>query len=148
MELDNRMADSSSDEPRTPRAIGDVERVSESEGKYFNDPVHGHFRLRPVSCAIVDTRPFQRLRQLKQLGFSYYVYPGASHNRFEHCLGVAHLSGKWTEELMRSDRETSDEIERCASLVEVAGLCHDLGHGPFSHAWENAILPALHVEKW
>ena len=55
--------------------------------KVFNDPIHGHIRLDPLLVKIIDTRQFQRLRYIKQLGGCYFVYPGASHNRFEHSIG-------------------------------------------------------------
>lgn len=58
----------------------------------FNDPIHGHYELSPLSIKIIDTPQFQRLRDISQLGPTYYVFPGASSKRFEHCLGVAHLS--------------------------------------------------------
>jgi len=58
-----------------------------TEYKVFNDCVHGHIRLHPVCVKIIDTLEFQRLRNLKQVGCVYFVYPGASHNRFEHSLG-------------------------------------------------------------
>jgi len=57
--------------------------------KVFNDPIHGHIEMHPLCVRIIDTAQFQRLRYLKQLGASYYVFPGAAHNRFEHCLGYA-----------------------------------------------------------
>ncbi len=72
---------------------------------------------------IVDTPQFQRLRDLKQLGTTYYVFPGASHNRFEHCLGVSHLAGK----LLRTLNKGQPEIQlnqRDIHLVTIAGLCH------------------------
>ena len=55
--------------------------------KVFNDPIHGHIRLHPLLVKIIDTPQFQRLRYIKQLGGCYFVYPGASHNRFEHSIG-------------------------------------------------------------
>jgi HD superfamily phosphohydrolase len=61
--------------------------------KIINDPIHGHIELAPSSVEIIDTPQFQRLRDLKQLGVTYYVFPGGSHNRFEHSLGVSYLSG-------------------------------------------------------
>lgn len=150
MDADNIMTDSDSSisEPQTPRGFGRVLSLIKSDGKYFNDPIHGHFKLQPITCAFVDTRPYQRLRKLKQLGFAYYVYPGASHNRFEHCLGVAHLSGKWAQELMRLERRSHEDIDRYSTLLEIAGLCHDIGHGPFSHTWEHGVLPSLGVHNW
>ena len=68
--------------------------ILQNVGKYFlsslqvfNDPIHGHIELHPLCVKIIDTPQFQRLRFLKQLGSCYFVYPGATHNRFEHSLG-------------------------------------------------------------
>lgn len=121
--------------------------------KTFNDPVHGHITLHRASVAIVDTPEFQRLRNLKQLGLTYYIYPGASHNRFEHSLGVAHLATEWGRQLInnrggpREDgwqlRNFEPEDRRNLTILQLAGLCHDLGHGPFSHVFEKELLPKL-----
>lgn len=58
-----------------------------SFNQIFNDPVHGHIEVHPLCVKIIDTPQFQRLRDLKQIGACYFVYPGASNNRFEHCIG-------------------------------------------------------------
>ena len=145
------MADSfsSASEPRTPRAGADEKRrVARSENKTVNDPVHDHIQLAPVYSAIIDGKPFQRLRCLKQLGCASYVYPGATHTRFEHSLGVGHLAEKWADALMVKDRLPHEEREHYSKIVGIAGLCHDLGHGPFSHLWEKEVLPALDVSNW
>ena len=220
----------------------------------FNDPVHNHFRLDPLSVQIMDSSQFQRLRDLKQLGLSYYVFPGASHNRwfcrflpfwlcywivitnsrnplwseysykdrdarwiklvlsrvamvigktlpstkytlkpalycrFEHSLGVAHLAGKQALHFKFSQPElgvTGTDLK----LVEIAGepycrqqkqmttrdltplcnavctakltlgyitlmwrwhtgLCHDLGHGPFSHVFDSGFLKNAGIHDW
>jgi HD superfamily phosphohydrolase len=107
-------------------------------------------------------RQFQRLRAIKQLGTSYYVWPGASHNRFEHCLGlqlmapvysphltsslgVAHLARLMAEHLQKSQPELGI-TPRDVQCVQLAGLCHDLGHGPWSHVWDSLFIPiALYV---
>lgn len=106
--------------------------------KIINDPIHGYMTITPAMLAVIDTPQFQRLRDLKQLGTTYFIFPGASHNRFEHSIGVAHLAGR----LCRLLRERQPELgidDRDILLLELAGLCHDLGHGPFSHAFEMIV---------
>lgn len=110
--------------------------------RQFKDPVHDYIEIPPYLSCIVDTPQFQRLRELKQLGSAYYVFPGASHNRFEHCLGVAHLARKMVEGLRTRQPELGID-ERDVKCVTIAGLCHDLGHGPFSHVWDNKFLPQV-----
>ncbi|XP_047005988.1 deoxynucleoside triphosphate triphosphohydrolase SAMHD1 isoform X4 [Ictalurus punctatus] len=101
--------------------------------KIFNDSVHGHITMHPLLVQIIDTPEFQRLRNIKQLGGGYFVFPGASHNRFEHSIGVAHLAGKLVQSLRAQGNDITEKDELC---VQIAGLCHDLGHGPFSHVFE------------
>uniref|UniRef100_A0A3B3VH18 HD/PDEase domain-containing protein n=1 Tax=Poecilia latipinna TaxID=48699 RepID=A0A3B3VH18_9TELE len=106
----------------------------------FNDPIHGNIELHPILVKIIDTPQFQRLRNIKQLGGVYYVYPGASHNRFEHSIGVAYLAG----ELLQTLKEKQQKLridERDVLCVQIAGLCHDLGHGPFSHMFDLMFIP-------
>ncbi|XP_073325862.1 deoxynucleoside triphosphate triphosphohydrolase SAMHD1-like [Pagrus major] len=117
------------------------------QGKVFNDPIHGHLELHPLLIKIIDTPQFQRLRFIKQLGGAYFVYPGASHNRFEHSIGVAHLAG----ELVRALRTRQPELgitDEDILCVQIAGLCHDLGHGPFSHLYEKFIEKRRPELKW
>ncbi|XP_072135874.1 deoxynucleoside triphosphate triphosphohydrolase SAMHD1-like [Mobula birostris] len=109
------------------------------ETKVFNDPIHGHIEMHPLLVRIIDTPQFQRLRFIKQLGGAYFVYPGASHNRFEHSIGVAHLAGKLVKVLARHQPELQVD-HRDILCVQIAGLCHDLGHGPFSHLFDRNFI--------
>eukprot|EP00930_Biecheleria_cincta_P049313 TRINITY_DN3453_c0_g1_i1.p1 TRINITY_DN3453_c0_g1~~TRINITY_DN3453_c0_g1_i1.p1 ORF type:complete len:730 (-),score=135.87 TRINITY_DN3453_c0_g1_i1:3-2192(-) len=114
------------------------------------DRVHGQVILEPLLVAVVDTPEFQRLRKLKQLGGTDHVFPGGTHSRFEHSLGVAHLAGLMVESLQRKQPELaiSNSDVLC---VKLAGLVHDLGHGPFSHMFEtfvNRIRLASGKSKW
>ena len=117
--------------------------------KLINDPVHGHYHIPKYCCEIIDTEQFQRLRNLKQLGCCYYCFPGASHNRFEHCLGVSYLAEKFLRRIRKNQPELNI-TDRDIQCVRVAGLCHDIGHGPFSHCFEHWVrkyLPTFRHEQ-
>lgn len=99
-------------------------------------PLHGTITLTPTMCAIIDTPEFQRLHHIRQLGASYLVYPGATHTRFEHSIGVSHLAGVMIKSL-QTHQPNLEISERTIELVRIAGLVHDLGHGPYSHLFEH-----------
>jgi len=122
-----------------------AEREPSQRYKIINDNIHGHIEIPEVVMLLVDTPQFQRLRRLKQLGTCSYVYPGATHNRFTHSIGVSYLAGKFARELQKQRPElVTDKDVYC---VMMAGLCHDLGHGPWSHFWEGFIR-TMTGEKW
>ncbi|KAH9490947.1 SAM domain and HD [Bulinus truncatus] len=108
------------------------------KGRLFNDPVHGHIYLNQTCQLIVDTKEFQRLRYLKQLGVVNYVFAGATHTRFEHSLGSYHIAGKFARKLQEKYPDTAtdeDAITICDKdilCVEIAALCHDIGCAPFT----------------
>jgi len=119
------------------------EMSHESNGRAFNDIVHGpNTRLPPIIWKIVDTPIFQRLRYVAQLGTMPFVFPNATHSRFEHSLGVAFLAGEWCK-IFRRNQPELNITELDIHLVQIAGLLHDLGHGPFSHAFENGFVSTL-----
>jgi uncharacterized protein len=106
----------------------------------IKDPVHGYVYITEDEKAIIDTYPMQRLRRLRQLAGSEYVYPGANHTRFEHSLGVMYLSGQVLVNPNISKVATSDEVDMC----RISALLHDCGHGPFSHVFEHLLQKELH----
>uniref|UniRef100_S4RUN5 HD/PDEase domain-containing protein n=1 Tax=Petromyzon marinus TaxID=7757 RepID=S4RUN5_PETMA len=106
--------------------------------KMINDPIHGLIELKKPLLLIVDTPEFQRLRFIKQLGLCHKVYPSAVHTRFEHCIGTSHLAGQLVRHLKECSKE-HNITDMDVLCVEIAGLCHDLGHGPFSHAFETVM---------
>jgi HD superfamily phosphohydrolase len=101
----------------------------------IRDPVHGYIKLTDVERALIDSPFVQRLRRVHQLAGSYLVYPGAVHSRFEHVVGTMHLAGQVAESLARTSRITKDQIQE----ARIAALLHDVGHGPFSHTFEEVL---------
>jgi len=99
--------------------------------KVIRDPIHGYIEIDELAIEIIDTVEMQRLRRIRQLGFSYLVYPGANHTRFEHSLGTYHLMNVLLDTLGVSKEEEKELL--------VASLIHDVGHGPYSHATESVI---------
>jgi HD superfamily phosphohydrolase len=118
------------------------------EFEVVRDPLWNTIRLDAAAVRIIDTAEFQRLRLIRQLGLAYLVYPGATHTRFDHALGVYHLA-RWALALLgdRGELRAIDPVD--CRLVPYAALLHDVGHYPFSHALEELgeeLIPADHEQ--
>jgi HD superfamily phosphohydrolase len=116
------------------------------------DVIHGFVRFNNLEKRLIDSAPFQRLRGIHQLAMCYQVYPGATHKRFEHSIGVMEVADRifravFDVAMPDAVRERiADELEprrkeNWRQVVRVAALLHDIGHLPFSHAAEQALLP-------
>lgn len=119
-------------------------------GKKIYDPIHGFIRLSEIEALLVDSYPFQRLHYIRQLGVTYLVYPGATHTRFEHSLGVMHIASKVYDQIIsKFDHPfTVEDKIYYRQVVRLAALSHDLGHLPFSHVAERRLLGRGGHEKW
>src|SRR5260221_11893281 len=99
-----------------------------AEGTRIRAPIHNFIELTEEEVKLLATPLLQRLRRIRQLAMASLLYPGAVHTRFDHTLGVTHVAGLMAKRLGLDDHERR--------LVRLAGLLHDLGHGPFSHVSE------------
>lgn len=119
----------------------------------IRDPIHVFIKLDSQERQVLDSQPFQRLRHINQLALTYLLYPGATHKRFEHSLGVMELASRIFDVVTRPEH-LSDNIrdlfpelndpDKCRywrRVLRMAALCHDIGHLPFSHAGEKELLP-------
>ena len=135
--------------------------------KIINDCIHGSIDLTYFSIQIIDTPFFQRLGQLSQLGTCSWVYRDAKHTRFSHSVGTYHLAGMVLTSILTSlDQKLTDEYmskipeltkyyskmyhnkihpidKYICELIKISALCHDIGHGPFSHVFDDYFLPSL-----
>lgn len=112
--------------------------MGETWPKFLVDPVHQIIPFQDDECdrlllRLINTREFQRLRRIKQLGFTELVFPGANHSRFSHSIGVMHTARMFLERMVVIGQPTLREHK---TIVLAAALLHDVGHGPFSHAFE------------
>uniref|UniRef100_A0A383VVF6 HD/PDEase domain-containing protein n=1 Tax=Tetradesmus obliquus TaxID=3088 RepID=A0A383VVF6_TETOB len=121
-------------------ALQDYWAFRSEVGLSLQDAVHGTVQLGPTARLLCDSLPVQRLRGLSQLGATRWAFPTAEHSRFGHCAGTAHLAVAAARHLAGTGlRVTPGQVE----LLEAAALCHDVGHGPFSHTFESCFLPAV-----
>lgn len=106
--------------------------------KTIRDPLYGFVDLSEIELKLIDTQVFRRLLNIKQLSHAFLVYPTAIHTRFEHSLGVTHLANRVALQLEFDDEQRE--------IIRLAGLLHDIGHGPFSHLFE-AVLKNVNGGK-
>ncbi|MGD0145501.1 MAG: HD domain-containing protein [Nitrososphaerales archaeon] len=107
----------------------------------IRDPVHGYVKMTDVERDLIDTPFIQRLRRVHQLAGAYLVYPGAVHTRFEHVVGAMHIAGQIAESLVPTSGIGPDQVQE----VRIAALLHDVGHGPFSHMYEEVLAERTDV---
>ena len=109
----------------------------------IRDPIHGPIPVTPGEQAVIDSPWFQRLRRIKQLGFAELAFPGATHNRYLHSVGVMHLAGQAFDAVFRgADWLPAADRNRVRQVLRLAALCHDIGHAPLSHTSES-LFPAI-----
>lgn len=111
--------------------------------KVFNDVIHSNIKLGGICLKIVDTPEFQRMHYLKQLGTADFVFRCATHTRFEHSLGVSYLAEKMCN-VLKSNQSILGITDNDVLCVKVAALCHDLGHGPFSHVFDGVFIKNMY----
>lgn len=110
----------------------------------IRDPIHGSIQLTDGEVAIIESVEFQRLREIKQLGFSEFSFPGATHNRFLHSIGVSYVAGQIFDSIFRAYPFSKASVKnRLRQTVKLGALLHDIGHGPLSHTTEQ-VMPKLH----
>ncbi len=117
----------------------------------IRDPIHGAIELSDIENRVVDSAAYQRLRAIKQLGFSEFSFPGATHNRYLHSLGVSHLAGVLFDSLFKKYKfKTPSTRDRLRQAVKLGALLHDIGHGPLSHTTEEVMpkVSELNIEVY
>jgi len=105
------------------------------------DPVHGSIKILKEEIPLLEHPFFQRLRNIKQLGFSEYIFPGATHTRFIHSVGVMDVSTKVFNQLFKNEPRTAD-LNRLQETLRLGCLLHDIGHAPLSHTTE-FVMPSV-----
>jgi HD superfamily phosphohydrolase len=127
------------------------------ERKYeIRCPIHGFIELNGWERDIINQPAFQRLRRIRQLGLTDYVYPGAMHTRFEHSLGVMHIATRMYDSIVARSAEVlkaelgynDDGLRRDRMIVRLAALLHDVGHAPLSHAAEEIMPTKPDGTRW
>ena len=116
----------------------------------IQDPIHGHIALTQDELSLVDEKAFQRLRNIKQLGFSELSFPGATHTRYAHSLGAMHVAGQIVDQVFEGLALPSDQAALLRLCVRLSVLFHDIGHAPLSHVSEKVMpsVDTLQMPDW
>lgn len=122
--------------------------------KNFRCSIWGDIEVSPLALSIIDTWEFQRLHYIKQTGFAYKIFPTATSSRFEHSLGVYHIT-KYIINHLQKNIDCNEQLsDRDVDLISIIGLLHDVGHGPFSHTFDywiktqkNTSIPLDHEDR-
>ncbi len=122
----------------------------------FRDPIHGFIGFNALEWDLINSKPFQRLRRIRQLAWTDMVYPSAMHTRFAHSLGVCHIASRLYDAIVQRDKDllrseyhfTDSGVHRQRQIIRLAALMHDLGHGPFSHAAEELFPFKEEGKRW
>lgn len=109
----------------------------------IRDPIYDEVRLTEIENKIIDTPIFQRLRWISQLSGVREVYPSAVHTRFTHSVGVMYLAGRYAQEVFKYH----DDVTEKTQLARLAGLLHDIGHGPFSHTYDDVVFKSVYPNE-
>ncbi len=115
----------------------------------FRDPIHGFIRADELETALIQSRPMQRLRFIRQLGLTFLIFPGAEHSRFSHALGTMHLAGRIYDALAAKSSGLLPVAQDCRErrLLRLAALLHDVGHAPYSHTSEDLFEEPIDHEE-
>ena len=110
--------------------------------KIFNDPIYCNIELNPITLQFIDTPQFQRLRNIKQLGFLSYIFPSAVHTRFEHSIGTGHLATQLIKKF-QINQCNLHITNRDIGIINIAATCHDLAHSIGSHLFDDLFIPLM-----
>lgn len=116
----------------------------------IHDPIHGTIDIGPAEIKLIDSRPMQRLRHIKQLGFADMAFPGATHTRYAHSLGAMQMATRMVDRILEDLALPAAEHRRLRQMVRLAVVFHDLGHPPMSHVSERVMPPVgeLSLGEW